>query len=230
MSTRTVSRNRIQALDHANGRTAALAHFGNLTIDDEETGESMRFTLPDQREKHSSVALGGRNFLLVGSEEDGSVMIFNSATKKLLDRRYYLEKSNNNSLSVSRFMNLRNSSFLSGRSSGLFWAKQLRWSYWKYSHRRQYPPALGKIRIYNRRRSEFRSYFAETFKQMESRCYYSLEWNREDFRSGEEILDRLLLHLRGRCHLLGYQTESFCYWWCLRDSSRVRPKNQLYHL
>jgi len=65
----------------------------------------MRFTLPDQREKLSSVALGGRNFLLVGSEEDGSVMIFNSATKKLLDRRYYFEKSNNNSLSVSCFLN-----------------------------------------------------------------------------------------------------------------------------
>ncbi|CBY22064.1 unnamed protein product [Oikopleura dioica] len=104
LSTRTVSRNRIQALDHANGRTATLAHFGNLTIDDEETGESMRFTLPDQREKLSSVALGGRNFFLVGSEEDGSVMIFNSATKKLLDRRYYFEKSNNNSLSVDHLI------------------------------------------------------------------------------------------------------------------------------
>jgi len=64
----------------------------------------MRFTLPDQREKLSSVALGGRNFLLVGSEEDGSVMIFNSATKKLLDRRYYFEKSNNNSLSVDHLI------------------------------------------------------------------------------------------------------------------------------
>ena len=99
-----MSRNRIQALDHANGRTAALAHFGNLTIDDEETGESMRFTLPDQREKLSSVALGGRNFLLVGSEEDGSVMIFNSATKRLLDRRYYFEKSNNNQQLLGRLI------------------------------------------------------------------------------------------------------------------------------
>ena len=103
MSTRTVSRNRIQALDHANGRTAALAHFGNLTIDDEETGESINIPLENKRERFSSVALAGGNFLLVGAEEDACVLIFNLATRRLLDRRYYLEDSNNNSLSVGSF-------------------------------------------------------------------------------------------------------------------------------
>ena len=104
VSTRTVSRNRIQALDHANGRTAALAHFGNLTIDDEETGESISIPLENKRERFSSVALAGGNFLLVGAEEDGCVLIFNLATRRLLDRRYYLEDSNNNSLSVFLFL------------------------------------------------------------------------------------------------------------------------------